>query len=387
MSETLNGNTQGFTALVQQQGAAIQTSVNVAQPGTVIDLTPGSILRAIIEAVAGVALWLQAMALNLLLYARASTSTGSDLDSWMAQFQVTRIAGVAAVCNTVVLSRYSTSVAASIPLGGIVQTADGSQQFSIIAPPAGVTQSGWNAATTSYVMAIGTGSVQVSAQAVNVGIQGNVASSTLVAFGSGIIGADTVTNTGAATGGINTETDAAFRARFWNYLQYLFRGTAGAVTYAIQSIQSGLAVTITDGYSTSNTFAPGTFFATVDDGTGSPPAALIAAASAQAYATRALGIQSAVYGPTVLTANIVATIATNYPSADGPAAYAAVQSFGNTLVLGQSLSLFKLGAAIANASPTIIELASLTINGVTADLVATATQKINLGTITVNTEA
>jgi hypothetical protein len=384
VSGTISANTQGYTSLVQQQVAAAQMAVALKKPGVVMTFNPGSILLAIFQAVAGVALWLQGIALNLLLFGRAATSAGSDLDSWMAQFQVTRIAGVGATCNSVVLSRYSTSAAINIPPGGLIQTADGSQQFTIVAD---TTQSGWSVTANAYVMAAGVGSVTVTATAVGVGVSTNVAAGTITALASGIIGVDTLTNTSAAIGGMDTETDTAFRARFWLYLQYLFRATAGAVTYAIQSIQSGLTVTITDGYDTAGNLAPGTFFATVDDGSGNPPAALIAAASAQAYATRALGIQSAVYGPTVVTANIVATIQTNYPAVDGPAANAAAASFIGALVLGQNLPFFRLGAAMANASPTIIELSSLTINGVAADLVATSTQKINAGTITVNTEA
>ena len=386
MSGTISNNVHGFTEIVSQECAAAQVSVATAKPGTVLTFTPGSVLLAIFQAVAGVVLWLQAFALNLLLFGRASTSVGPDLDSWMAQFHFTRIAGVQAICNTVQLSRYSTSSLVSILPGGIVQPTDGSQPFTIIAPPPGVVQSAWTP-LGFYQMNPTVGTIQVSAQAVNVGVGGNVGANVLTSFGSGIRGVDTVNNTGAATGGQVPETDAAFLARFWLYLQYLFRATGAAVTYAIQSIQSGLTVTITDGYDTMGDLAPGTFFATVDDGSGSPPAALISAAAQQAYLTRALGIQSAAYGPSVVVATIVATIKTSYPTSDGPAANAAAAALIATITLGQSLSYFRLGAAIAAASPTIVELAGLTINGVQADLTATVTQKIEAGTITVNTES
>jgi uncharacterized phage protein gp47/JayE len=384
MSDTISASVQGFTVLVEQQAAAVQTSIAAAQPGKVASFRPGSILLAIAQATAGVALWLQGLILNLLLVARAATSSGSDLDSWMAQFQVTRIGATTATCGTVQLSRYSTSVAVTIPAGGLVMTGDGSQQFTIIQD---TSQSGWNAAADGYVMGVGVASVQVTAQAVNSGAAGNVGAGTITQFASGIVGADTVTNTGAASGGADPETDPALRARFWNYLQYLWKATSAAVTYAVQTVQPGLSVTITDGYNEAGVMTPGYFFATVDDGTGSPSAALINNAAQQVQQTRALGIQAACHGPTDLVVNVAATIATNNPLVDQPAAVAAVTAYVAATKLGQTLDYFKTGAALGGASPTITEVVSMTLNGGTSAIVPSATQKIVVGTVTVSTVA
>jgi hypothetical protein len=385
MSDSVTGNTLSFDALVQAQAAAMQVSANEASPPQSLTFSPGAILLAIAHAVSGVCLWLQAMCLNLLAYGRASTCKGADLDSWMAQFQFARIPATGATCATVVLSRFSTGQAVSLLPGGIVQTAIGNVQFTIVGDTG---QSAWNAAAGAYQINSSTATCQVTVQAATLGTGGNVGAATITQFASGVLGFDTVSNTAAASGGANAETDPAFLARFWLYLQYLFRGTGPAVQYAIQTIQPGLTVTIQDGVNEAGQQTAGYFVATVDDGTGTPSTQLIAAALAQVNSVRALGIQGACHGPATLTpANIIATVVTNNPLVDGPAAYSAAMSFLQSVVLGQGVSYFKIGAAMQNASASIQELANLTLNGLQSDIVGAPTQKVTIGTITVNTEA
>ena len=385
MSDSINGNTQGFTAIVQAEAAAMQVSANQAPGAPVLTFTPGSVLLAIAQAVAGVALWLQAMCLNLLNYARAATCAGADLDSWMAQFQFNRIPATGAICRTVVLSRYSTGLPVTLYPGGVVQTGVGGVQFVIVGD---VGQSAWNPTLGAYQINSTTSTCQVTAVAQTLGTAGNVGANSITQFASGVLGFDTVNNTGAATGGANAESDDALRARFWLYLQYLFRATGPAIQYAIMSIQPGLTVTITDGYNEANVLTPGYFFATIDDGTGSPSSALIEAAGVAANATRALGIQCAVHGPAaLLSVNVIATIVTANPTIDGPAAYAAAYNFLTGCVLGTGVDYFKIGNAMASASPTIVELQSMTLNGSAAPIVGAKTQKVLPGTITVNTVA
>src|SRR6478736_4647564 len=92
---------RGFTDLVRDMCAAI-----TASSGRLIDLSVGSVLRAIIEANAAIVLWVEWLILLTLQSTRAATSIGADLDSWMADFSVERLqptvaAGIATV------SRYS----------------------------------------------------------------------------------------------------------------------------------------------------------------------------------------------------------------------------------------------------------------------------------------
>ena len=67
---------QTFTTLVQNMAAGVQGSA-----AQLIDLSVGSVLRALLEACASVALWMQWLILQVLSMTRAATSSGADLDS------------------------------------------------------------------------------------------------------------------------------------------------------------------------------------------------------------------------------------------------------------------------------------------------------------------
>src|SRR5271163_4542066 len=83
--------TQTFTAIVQNTVAAIQGGAS-----KLLDLTVGSVLRAIVEANAAVILWLQGLILQVQTLTRAATSQGSDLDTWVADYGLIRLPAVAA---------------------------------------------------------------------------------------------------------------------------------------------------------------------------------------------------------------------------------------------------------------------------------------------------
>ena len=92
---------QNFTTLVQYMAAAVEASA-----AQLLDLTVGSTLRAVLEANASVALWMQWLILLVLRTTRAATSNGADLDSWMADFSLSRLPAVAAT-GTVIFSRFT----------------------------------------------------------------------------------------------------------------------------------------------------------------------------------------------------------------------------------------------------------------------------------------
>src|SRR5580698_6584272 len=112
----MNLPTRGFTAIVRDMSAAITASA-----GNLIDISVGSVLRAIIEANAAIVLWVQWLTLLTLQATRAATSTGGDLDSWMADFSFSRLAPIAA-SGVMTFSRFSGTTAAYIPLGTVVKT-------------------------------------------------------------------------------------------------------------------------------------------------------------------------------------------------------------------------------------------------------------------------
>jgi uncharacterized phage protein gp47/JayE len=85
----MNLNLKAFSQLVEDMGAALQSSAS-----SLIDVSVGSVIRAIFEANASVVLWLQWLVLQVLQTTRASTSSGRDLDSWMLDFGQTRLLAV-----------------------------------------------------------------------------------------------------------------------------------------------------------------------------------------------------------------------------------------------------------------------------------------------------
>src|SRR5581483_10229330 len=90
----------------------------------------GSVVLAIGHAVRSVALWFQGQIAQVLLLTRASTSVGSDLDSWMADFFFAR-AGAAAATGQVTFSRFTPTAQAIVPIGAPVSTGPAGQIFAV----------------------------------------------------------------------------------------------------------------------------------------------------------------------------------------------------------------------------------------------------------------
>src|ERR1700722_1995715 len=112
-------NLKSFFQVVQDMGAALQGSATA-----LVDMSVGSVVRAIFEANAGIALWIQWLILQVLSMTRASTSVGADLDSWMADFGLVRLTATPA-SGTVTFSRYSLSQPAIVRAGTQLKTTDG----------------------------------------------------------------------------------------------------------------------------------------------------------------------------------------------------------------------------------------------------------------------
>ena len=114
-----------FDTMVQSMAAAVQASA-----AQLLDLTVGSTLRAVLEANASIGLWMQWLILLVLRTTRAATSSGDDLDSWMADLTLTRLPAVGAT-GMVTFSRFTATVPALVPTGAMVRTADGTQTFAV----------------------------------------------------------------------------------------------------------------------------------------------------------------------------------------------------------------------------------------------------------------
>lgn len=366
-------NTLSFTTLVRQQVAAIQAACS-----TVLTFVVGSLELARVQAIAGVSMWLQSLVMQLLTTTRLSTSGGSDVDSFVGDFGLTREAAVQAG-GTVSFSRFTPTNAATIAVGATVATSDGTQSFVVVADS---TQPLFNATLAAYVIPATVTSGNVTVQAVNAGSQGNVLANTITVISSAIVGVDTVTNVSAFVNGVDQEGDAALRARFLLYIQGLRQGIKSAVGSAIANLQQGIQYDLVENLSYSGTLQPGYFYVVINPGTSSEIAAVYAAIDA----IRPLGVSFGVFAATSLTANIamIATAAPGYSNAQvATGITAAIQQFIASLPLGQSLYWSQL-YAIAYGVPGVVEVSGMQLNGGTSDLVVTAQQYIVCGNVTVN---
>ena len=370
-------NTQDFPTLVENMAAAAQGAAQ-----QVLDFTIGSILRAVVEAVAGVALFLQSLVLQVLTLTRASTSQGPDLDSWMADYGVTRLPAVAAT-GTVTFSRFTPTLQAVVPIGAQVITTDGSETFAVTLD---TTNAAYSASLGGYVLAANVASVSVPVAASVAGSGGNVVAGAISLIGTAIPGVDTVTNAAAFTNGLDAESDAALRLRFVAYMASLSKATKGAVGYALMSLQQGLEYTITENADYNGTTDMGFFYVVLDDGSGHPSASLLASGVGAIDAVRPIGSRFAVFAPVVTTANVALTITTatgyDHPTAVGLVGTALV-NYINALPLGSSLPYTRLAQVAYDAAPGVVDVSAILLNGGSADLIATNQNVIKAGTVTV----
>ncbi len=366
---------QDFTTLVRNMAASVQGSARTA-----LDLTTGSVLRAILEANASIALWLQWVAVQILSATRAATSNGPDLDSWVGDFSLARLPGQAAV-TSVTFSRFTPGFAATIPVGAEVKTGDATITFTVLPDPA---NPAFAPATATFTMAAQSASLTVSAQAAVPGAAGNVAAGAISLLATAMPGIDSVTNAAPASGGLDAEPDAALRSRFANFIDSRARATPAAIAFTIQSLQPGLTYVLAENTDPAGNPRPGFFTVTVDDGSGYPPSTTIAAVSAALEAIRPVGTQFAVQPPKVVSAGIALTITT--PPATHSAAQAnvaaAIQGYTASLPIGAPLPLSRLAALAYAADPSVTNVANITING-GADLTPPANGIIKPATVTV----
>lgn len=366
---------QNFTSLVQGFAAAVQSSATA-----LVDFAEGAILRAVAEASASTGLWMQYLWLQVLSATRAATSVGPDLDTWMADFGVTRLPAVAA-SGQVTFSRFTATQQALIPVGANVVTADGTQTFTVIAD---TTNAAYSAAQGGFVIAAGVASLTCTVQALTPGAAGNVLANTITLLASAVPGVDTVTNAQPMIDGADAETDAALRARFANFLSTRSRATPLAVQYAIQGVQQGLQFTIQENVEPNGTTQMGNFVVTIDDGSGYPSSSLLAAVTTAISAVRPIGSTFTVQAPVVTTASVQLTIASvNKPALLAPV-QAAVLAYIDGLGVGATLAYSRIATVAYGVDASITNVSGVTVNGSTADITVGQSGVVKAGTVTVS---
>ena len=358
-------------------GAALQSSAS-----TLIDVSVGSVVRAIFEANASVVLWLQWLIIRVLQSTRASTSTGADLDSWMADFGLTRL--LAAPSNGIVMfSRFASNLPASIPVGTVVKTSDGSLTFSVVADPSIST---WQASSSTYLIPSGVASVDVPVVCTVGGAVGNVLGNTITVISASLPVVDQVNNTNPFADGYDSESDVGFRTRFQNYLISRSRATLLAVQNAIATVQQGLSVTIEQNTAPDGTSQVGSFLVIIDDGSGYASASLLSNVAAAVDSVRPIATRFAVISPQVLTVNVSMTAdltsqATASSDISNIENYVAI--YLNTLAIGKSASVTRVAQNAYLAGSNIENVTAIQLNGTSADILPPPLSVIKAGQVVV----
>jgi len=380
-------STKSFQQIVQSWAAAAQAAC-----ATVLDFSTGSVSLAFAEGGATLGLWLQKLALQVLGLTRFATSTGSDADSWGADFDFARLPAVAAT-GSLTFSRSDTTYQAVVPVGSQVQTSDGTQSFLVTAD---ASNPAFNATLNGYVVPAGSPSVTVVAQAVTAGPDGNVGASTISVIVSPITYVDAVNNSAAFANGIKAERDSDYKARFPIFLAGLASADMAAIESAILSVQQGLSYLIIENYDYPAAGYPsgptnldnGSFFVVINDGSGAPPSTLLTQVSHSVMTKRAVGVRfQGAYAPTPVTANVSMTITTDSNYTHGVVVQqveAAIGAFIAALPLGSpALPITRLAQVAYDASPGVINVSGIQINSSGSDLALSIIETAVPGSITV----
>lgn len=369
---------QTFTDLVQGMAATVQSTSQRA-----LDLSVGSTLRALLEANASVGLWMQWLIIQVLQMTRAATSTGADLDSWMADFSLTRLAARCAT-GMVTFSRFSPNLPALILPGALVRTTDAAQTFTVSTDSANPL---WDPSQGGYSLPAGMAAADLPVIASLSGTSGNVQAGTVSLIASALPGIDAVTNAAPFIDGMDAESDPALRSRFQAYLASRSRATQAAVGYAIVSVQQGLSYTICENIDGSGMPRPGNFIVTVDDGSGAPSQGLLSAIYSAIDQVRPLGSVFVLRGPVIIHATPSLTISVA-PGADRSSIIGqvvnAIMNYVNALPVGAALPITRVAQLAYDASSAVTLVGQVLLNGTTTDLSATPSQTIKCSLVVVN---
>jgi uncharacterized phage protein gp47/JayE len=367
---------RSFTTIVRDMSAAITTSAS-----SLIDMSVGSVLRAIIESNAAIVLWVQWLTILTLQVTRAATSAGPDLDSWMADFSLSRLPASPAA-GVVTISRYSTVAAAYLPAGTIVKTQDASVSFSIAVD---LSISCWIPALNAYSLAIGVTAIDVPVTAVVSGLSGNVLANVITLLASPVGGIDLVNNGNATSGGSAAETDQAFRIRFAAWFAARSRATTDAIGYAVSQVQAGLNYVIQENVDAQGNLRPGNVLIVVSDGSGALSDDLFNSLCVAVGAVRPVGTSFSIQSP--LITQVQVGIAIDCPpglsvSAVQGSLNSAIANYVNTLDIGGTLSLTRISQLVYLTEPAIINVSNVTLNGGFSDLVAPFTGAFQFTSVT-----
>lgn len=360
----------------------VSTSVATAQAScsSLLDMGVGTPGRALMEAVAGVALWLQYLIAQVLARTRLSTSVGEDCDSFVNDFGMTRLQGVAAT-GIVTMKCFSTLQSAVIRPGTMVRTVS-AVTFGVVAD---VGHPQWSAGVGGYVRQAGMAAIDVPVQAVVAGRSGNVEAGAISLMGTAVAGIDAVSNDLSFTNGADTENDAQLRLRFPLWLGAKATACRNAIESAIYGVQSNLKTSLMDGVMPDGCVRNGYFTAVVDDGSGNISGNLMEKIYDAIDGQRALGVAFSVQRPLALTVNVGmrVTIAAGVdPQVARTALVRVIQQDVLSTAMGAGYAYSRLSyLAYVAAGVDVLSVNDVLLNGTQSDIGANSGQTLVVGQI------
>jgi uncharacterized phage protein gp47/JayE len=356
--------TRSFTDIVRDMSAAVTASA-----GGLIDISVGSVLRAIIEANGAIVLWVQWLVLLTLQTTRAATSSGVDLDSWMADFSLSRLPAAVA-SGAVTFSRYSGTTSAFVPVGTTIKTQDGSVSFAVVVDSSNPT---WQATLNCYCLAAGVMSIDLPISAILAGSEGNVLANTITVVASAVPGIDFLNNALATVGGEDPEIDAALRVRFANFFAARSRATLDAIGYAITLVGSNLDYFIQENVDASGNSRLGNMLIVVSDGSGSMSDSLLSSLATSIEAVRPIGTTFSIQPPQIIQVQVSLSIvlpAQLSTASTQAALQSSIANYINMRPIGSTLSITRISQLAYQTEPLIINVSNVMLNDQAVDLAA-----------------
>jgi hypothetical protein len=332
-------------------------------------LAIGDPIEGIALAVANNALYLQFQAQYTTLFARLTTASGPDIDSFINQFGYFR-GGAQYATGQVTLSIPLAAVSQlAIPVGTIIQNTGSTIQYQLIAD---TTQPAYNIGLQAYVLATGHTSITATVQALVAGSASNVQASQLVNFGSSSYGFTTVTNLAPITNGEDQESDAETIAGFQLYIQSLSKATLFAILAACMVVFPNFTYTVLNNTTPSGVFMPGWFTVIANNPGETVDSDQLTALTTAVQNVRAFTIEASVVAAIPVTPIIGMNIAI-VPNAVFSTVQTVVQTailgYVNSLPTGAKLYITNLIDVAINSSSLIssVENLSTTIGGYPVD--------------------
>ncbi|MBW9158865.1 baseplate J/gp47 family protein [Clostridium tagluense] len=298
-----------------------------------------------------------------MVFAQSAATNGysAQLDLRCGEFGVIRKAGTLATGQ----ATFTGSETTPIPIGSIVQTTGGLQYQT----------------TTAGVITGGVATVNV--QAIDIGSNYNVPSSTIIQIPIAISGITGVTNTNPSTGGNDDETDLALLTRL--LLQVQTPSTSGNsahyVQWALQVAGIGAAQVfpLWNGAGTVKVCA-------VDSNMQPLTTPLLTALSAYVESQRPIGATVTYESASALPININVTVVRNtaYTQAQIIASLtASIISYLKSMYIKQNYVSYAVIGSLILATPGVTDYNTFTVNGGTVNVVIGNEQVATMGTVNV----